>query len=112
MNTTNLISVIVPVCNTEPYLSDCIRSVLAQTHSDLELILVDDKSEDKSSEICQEACRMDSRVIFLSQERRKGVSAARNRAIGAARGSYLFFLDSDDMIHPGLLKALNCSARQ
>ena len=54
MNTTNLISVIVPVCNTEPYLSDCIRSVLAQTHSDLELILVDDKSEDKSSEICQE----------------------------------------------------------
>ena len=112
MNTTNLISVIVPVCNTEPYLSDCIRSVLAQTHSDLELILVDDKPEDKSSEICQEACRMDSRVIFLSQERRKGVSAARNRAIGAARGSYLFFLDSDDMIHPGLLKALLCSARQ
>lgn len=110
MKTTHLISVIVPVYNTELYLSDCIESVLTQTYPNLELILVDDRSEDRSSEICREACRMDPRVIFLPQEYKKGVSAARNRAVETANGSYLFFLDSDDMIHPGLLEALIRSA--
>lgn len=100
-----MISVIVPVYNTEKYVEECIKSVLAQTYSDFELILIDDGSEDNSREICQRMGEKDGRIHLLQREHR-GVSAARNAGMDVAAGKYLFFLDSDDMIHPQLLEAL------
>lgn len=100
-----LISVIVPVYNTAPYLEACVRSVLEQTWTELELILADDGSEDGSGALCQRLSEEDGRIRVLRLEH-KGVSAARNAALRAARGEYLFFLDSDDVIHPQLLEAL------
>lgn len=99
------ISVIVPVYNTEKYVEECIESVLAQTYTDFELILIDDGSEDNSREICREMWRKDDRIRLIQMEHR-GVSAARNAGMDAAVGKYLFFQDSDDMIHPQLLEAL------
>lgn len=100
-----LISIIVPVYNSERYLRSCIESVLAQTYSCYEMILIDDGSCDRSMEICQRMCRYDQRLRLICQKHR-GVSAARNRGIEEAKGKYIFFLDSDDMIHPWLLGVL------
>ncbi len=101
----DLISVIVPVYNTAGYIAECIDSVLQQTYSCFELILIDDGSQDDSVKVCREMCERDDRLRLLSQEH-KGVSAARNLGMKEARGGYLFFLDSDDAIHPRLLEAL------
>ncbi len=100
-----MISVVVPVYNTAPYLCECVDSILKQSYSDFELILVDDGSQDRSAEICRRIAAKDRRIRFL-QQKHKGASAARNRAIDAAAGDYLFFVDSDDAIHPELLQAL------
>lgn len=100
-----LISIITPVYNSSPYLRVCIQSVLRQTWQDFELILVDDGSLDESKCICKKTCSTDHRIRFISQEH-KGVSAARNAALEIAAGEYLFFLDSDDAIHPCLLETM------
>lgn len=100
-----LISVIVPVYNSREYLPDCIRSVLAQTFSRFELLLIDDGSWDDSRAFCEKMQETDSRLRYLPKEH-SGVAAARNAGITAACGTYLFFLDSDDMIHPRLLETL------
>lgn len=99
------ISVIVPVYNAKEYLEDCIKSVLEQTWTDFELFLIDDGSQDGSREICEKLAGQDKRIQVICQQH-KGVSAARNAGIEAAEGKYLFFLDSDDRIHPQLLEAL------
>ena len=99
------ISIIVPVYNTEKYLDDCIHSVLKQTYKSFELILVDDGSKDGSRKKCEGFCKEDKRIRYIYQEH-KGVSAARNVGMEEAVGKYLFFLDSDDFIHPQLLEVL------
>ncbi|EOS71955.1 hypothetical protein C818_00102 [Lachnospiraceae bacterium MD308] len=101
----DLISVIVPVYNSEQYLCSCIESVLKQTYSAFEVLLIEDGSEDSSPEICEMLCQKDKRIRLVRQEH-KGVSAARNLGIEVSQGKYLFFLDSDDLIHPQLLEAL------
>ncbi|MBQ6221566.1 MAG: glycosyltransferase family 2 protein [Solobacterium sp.] len=93
------ISVIVPVYNTEQYLRQCVDSILCQTFSDFELILVDDGSTDSSGIICDEFAKNDPRVIILHQENR-GQAAARNTAVKMSRTDLIAFVDSDDMIHP------------
>ncbi len=100
-----LISVIVPIYNTEKYLYRCVQSVLCQTYSCFELLLIDDGSQDNSAAVCETLCAMDGRVRFFPRNH-EGVSAARNLGLGEAKGDYIFFLDSDDTIHPRLLKAL------
>ena len=102
---TDRFSMIVTVYNTEAYLPRCVRSVLDQTYPGFELLLIDDGSQDGSREVCQSLCREDSRVRLLSRPH-QGVSAARNAGLEAARGTYVFFLDSDDAMHPRLLEAL------
>ncbi len=102
----DLISVIIPVYNAAPYISTCIQSVLHQTYSCFELLLVDDGSQDESKDICEKISLTDNRIRFFPQEHR-GVSVARNKALNAAKGSYVFFLDSDDVIHPCLLETLH-----
>ena len=92
-----VISVIVPVYNTEKYLSRCIDSILTQTFTDLELLLVDDGSTDKSGIICDEYALKDSRVRVFHKEN-GGVSFARNLGVQEARGSWIAFVDADDWI--------------
>lgn len=105
------ISVIVPVYNTAPYLPECIRSILAQTHKNLEILLIDDGSTDGSGEICEAFARRDSRIRVFRQENR-GPSAARNLGLDAARGQYISFVDSDDMMAPGMLGNLLKSLKE
>ena len=100
-----LISIIVPVYNSARYIRDCADSVIKQTYPHFEMILIDDGSEDNSRKICEELCIQDERILLINS-RHEGVSAARNKGIEAARGKYLFFLDSDDMIHPQLHEVL------
>ena len=94
-----LISVIVPVYNVEPYLRQCLDSVVNQTYKNIEIILVDDGSPDHCGEICDGYARKDSRIIVIHQEN-AGLSAARNAALDIARGEYFMFVDSDDWVEP------------
>lgn len=100
-----LISVIVPVYNTGAYLVPCMESLLAQNHRDLDILLVDDGSTDDSGAVCDEFARRDRRVRVIHQKN-AGVSAARNTGLDQARGEYLFFLDSDDLLMPESLAVL------
>lgn len=100
-----LISIIVPVYNAEAYLSRCIYSLLHQTYSDIEIILIDDGSTDNSYSLCQELAASDSRIIVFHQEN-KGVSAARNQGIRISSGSFILFVDSDDYADPDLCRQL------
>ncbi len=97
------ISVIVPVYKVEPYLHQCVNSVLAQTFTDFELILVDDGSPDNCGAICDEYAEKDSRVRVIHKEN-GGVSSARNAGLDAAAGNYICFVDSDDTIAPVFLE--------
>ena len=91
------LSVIVPVYNTEKYLRDCIDSILAQSFTDFELILVDDGSTDKSGDICDEYAQEDQRVSVIHL-RKAGVTAARKYGVEMSSGEYITFVDSDDRI--------------
>ncbi|WP_455625870.1 glycosyltransferase family 2 protein [Parabacteroides sp.] len=100
-----LISVIIPVYNTENYLEGTINSILNQDYSDWELLLVDDGSTDMSAEICDRYALVDNRIsVFHIQN--SGVSHARNVGIGWSRGEYIVFCDSDDLISPVFLSML------
>ena len=92
-----LISVIIPVYNVENFLHDCLNSILKQTYTNLEIILVDDGSTDKSGEICDEFAKNDSRIKVLHQKN-SGQAVARNNALNIASGEYIAFADSDDLI--------------
>lgn len=105
MDMSDLISVIVPIYNAEEYIGGCIESVVAQTYKNIELLLIDDGSEDNSRDICQNMSIEDKRIKVYSQKH-QGVSAARNAGMEVSKGRYLFFLDADDIIHPQLLKTL------
>lgn len=91
------LSVIIPVYRTEKYLKKCIDSVLSQDYSDLELILVDDGSDDGCPAICDEYARLDKRVSVI-HKKNGGLSSARNAGLDAAMGEYVTFVDSDDFI--------------
>lgn len=97
------ISVIVPVYKVEDLLGRCVNSILDQTFSDFELILVDDGSPDRSGDICDEYARRDSRIRVLHQKN-GGVSTARNNGLQAAKGTYITFIDSDDRVLPDYLE--------
>ena len=100
-----MISVIVPVYNVRDYIERCVNSITHQTYGNLEILLVDDGSTDGSSEICDKLSRDDDRIIVIHKEN-GGLSSARNLAIDKARGEYLFFVDSDDYILPGIIEKL------
>ena len=105
------ISVIIPVYNTEQFLGDCLNSVLAQTFTDFEAILIDDGSTDKSPAIAEEFATNDKRIVIIHQEN-KGLSEARNTGIKAARGKWITFVDSDDKLAPSFLQKLLDAAKQ
>ncbi len=105
MINTPLISIIVPVYKTEKQLPRCIESILGQTVSNLELILIDDGSPDNCGKICDEYARRDSRVKVIHQVN-KGLSNARNAGLEVARGELIGFVDSDDYIEPDMYEYL------
>lgn len=94
---TPKISVIIPVYNAEKYLDQCIQSVLNQSFTDFELLLINDGSKDRSGEICDTYAKKDQRIKVFHQEN-KGVSAARNVGLEHAKGEWITFVDSDDII--------------
>ena len=106
-----LISVIVPVYNTERYLPECLDSLLAQTYQNFELLLVDDGSPDRCWEILQQYAARDARVRIFRKEN-GGVSSARNFGLRQARGEYIGFVDSDDFVAPQYLEWMHRALRQ
>lgn len=98
----SLISVIIPVYNAECYLSKCLDSIIDQTYTNWEAILVNDGSPDNCGKICDEYAAKDKRFKVIHQEN-QGVVSARNNAISNARGEYLAFVDSDDFIEANML---------
>lgn len=105
MEGSGLISVIVPVYNTEKYLTRCVHSLLAQTYANLEILLVDDGSTDGSSILCDRFAMEDKRVRAL-HKRNGGSSSARNLGIAEARGEYIGFVDSDDYVEADMYERL------
>ena len=99
------VSVVIPVYRVEAYLPQCIESVLQQTYSCLQVILVDDGSPDQCGRICDEYAAKDNRVTVIHREN-GGLSAARNTGLSAIDGDYLFFIDSDDYIRPDAIQIL------
>ena len=95
----DLISVIVPVYKVEEYLDRCVQSIVNQTYSNLEIILVDDGSPDRCGAICDAWAEKDSRIRVIHKEN-GGLSDARNAGMAAATGQYIGFIDSDDRIAP------------
>ncbi|WHY85192.1 glycosyltransferase [Neobacillus novalis] len=102
-----VISIIVPVYNVEPFIEDCLNSILAQSFSNLEVILVNDGSTDKSGDICHEYEKLDRRVKVINQEY-GGVSAARNAGVKVAQGVFIGFVDGDDRIDKDMYTKLYC----
>lgn len=96
MNGT-MVSIIIPVYNTQEYLKDCLDSVINQSYSNIEIIIINDGSTDDSHAICIEYAEKDKRIIFIDKEN-EGVSAARNTGIDISKGEWIYFLDSDDFI--------------
>lgn len=99
------VSVVIPVYNAERYLRECVDSVLVQTYSALDIVLVDDGSTDNSGVICDEYAAKDTRVRALHFDN-GGLSVARNRGVEAAVASYVTFVDADDMLHPRCVEVM------
>lgn len=104
-----LISVIIPVYNSEKYLLQCIESVLAQTYSNYEILLIDDGSKDSSPQLC-DVYAIKYKCVRVFHKQNGGASSARNTGIKEANGKYIFFLDSDDWIEPNTLETMIITA--
>lgn len=101
----DLISVIVPIYNVEAYLDECIESICDQTYENTEIILIDDGSTDNSGKIADNWAKKDARCTVY-HKKNEGLSAARNDGIKAAKGTYLIFVDSDDLIEKNMIERL------
>lgn len=105
MNTSPLLSIIIPVYNAEKYLQKCVNSIFEQDFSDYELILVNDGSTDGSGDICDKYALIDPRIQVIHKAN-GGQSSARNNGLKAAKGKYLWFIDSDDIIEANCISTL------
>ncbi len=106
------VSVIIPIYNVEPFVKDCLDSVRGQTLEDLEIICIHDAGQDRSFEIVKSIAAKDRRIRLLENDRNLGLAATRNRGLLQARGKYVYFLDSDDMVRQDALELLYQSAEQ
>ena len=106
-----LVTVIIPVYQIEEYLEDCIKSVVCQTYSELEIILVDDGSTDNSPQICDQYAQMDSRIKVIHKTN-GGLSSARNAGVDICTGKYVTFVDSDDVVADVMIEEMLNLANQ
>lgn len=105
MNNKPLVSLIIPVYNVEAYLRECLDSVINQSYSNLEIIIVNDGSTDGSLNVCEEYAAKDERIRVISQKN-GGLSSARNTGLDSAKGLYIGFIDSDDSVHTTFVECL------
>ena len=105
------LSIVVPVYNTEKYLTRCLDSIMNQTLKDIEIIIVDDGSKEECAALCDEISKTDSRIKVVHKEN-GGLGFARNTGIEAANGEYIGFIDSDDYIEPVMCEALYNAAKK
>lgn len=101
-----MVSIIIPVYNVEKYVGEALKSVLAQTYKDFEVIVVDDCGTDRSMKVVEEIAEKSPCVHILHHERNRGLSAGRNTGIEAAKGDWLYFFDSDDILAPECINNL------
>ena len=101
----SLVSIIVPIYNAELYVSECIDSILKQTYTNFELLLINDGSTDNTSYICKKYNKDDNRIHYI-EKKNEGVSIARNIGLKHASGDYVIFIDSDDIVKPNYLQLL------
>ena len=101
----DLVSVIIPIYNSEKYLKECIASILKQSYENIEVILIDNDSKDKSQEIALSFKKEDSRIIVISKKN-EGTSNARNKGIDISNGKYIMFVDSDDILEENAIENL------
>ena len=94
-----------PVYNSSQFLDIALRSVLLQSFKDFELIVINDGSKDNSAEICKQFAEKDSRIVFIDKVN-EGVAISRNRCLDIARGKYIIFVDSDDILYSGALEKI------
>lgn len=107
------VSVIVPIYNVEDFLGECIESILRQNYQNLEVILVDDASPDRSREVAEQFVARDPRICIVTHEYNRGLGPARNTGVQNATGDYIFFIDSDDLLSSnGAITALVSTARE
>ena len=100
-----IVSIIVPVFNSEKYIEKCLKSLLAQTYKDLEILVIDDGSKDNSSDVVRQLQLDDQRIKLICQEN-QGVSSARNKGIEMSKGQYIVFVDSDDYVESNYVETL------
>lgn len=106
-----MISVIVPVYKVEKYLDQCVQSIVNQTYTDLEIILVDDGSPDHCPAMCDEWAKKDARIKVIHKEN-GGVSSSRNAGLDVFKGEYVTFIDSDDYIEPNMFELISDAIRE
>lgn len=106
-----LVSIIVPIYNTQNYLTRCIESILSQTYVNMEIILVNDGSTDESLSVCEKFAGKDDRIQIISQPN-QGIMAAKRTGIKLCKGAYVMFVDSDDWIEPELLESMVHAIRE
>lgn len=106
------VSVIIPVYNVEKYVTDCLNSIIGQTLKEIEIICVNDCSTDGSLNILKEYEKKDTRVVILENSCNQGLSATRNNGLSRAKGKYVYFLDSDDMLASNALEELYAEAEK
>ena len=102
---SDLISIIIPMYNSEKTLNRCIESVLKQTYSNIEVVLINDGSTDNSRNICEEFAKKDNRIVLVNKEN-EGVGKARNTGLEVSNGKYISFVDSDDYIESNMIENL------
>lgn len=107
-----MISVIVPIYEVEDFLDECLQSIINQTYKDIEIICVDDCTLDNSINIVKKYMREDSRIRLINHERNRGLGGARNTGIDNARGEYIAFVDSDDVLDLSMLEKMECAIRK
>lgn len=98
------ITVTLAAYNAAPFVADCLDSILAQSHIDFELVIVDDASTDRTRAILQNYAARDGRIRLILKDQNAGLAVARNDAISVARGKWVTFLDADDLFHPDMLR--------
>ena len=101
-----LISIIIPVYNNEEWFERCINSVINQTYKNLEIIIINDCSTDDVEDIIFKYKKLDSRIIYMKNDKNKGVGYSRNRGLEISKGNYIYFLDSDDYIEKDAIESL------
>lgn len=99
------VSMVVPVYNVEPYLVDCVKSILKQDYQNLDILLINDGSTDNSGKLCDKLATQDSRIKVI-HKKNGGLSSARNVGIDQLKGEYIVFVDSDDILHPAYVSTL------